>query len=121
MTDVALVTVDPESTDPPYVQIQRQIEAAVRRHDLVAGSRLPSVRRLATDLGLAPGTVARAYRGLEQGGVVDTRGRGGTIVTAGTDADRAEAAELAGDYVRKVRQLRISAEEALALVRAALR
>ena len=36
---------------------------------------LPTVRRLAADLGLAPNTVPRAYRELEQSGLLDTRGR----------------------------------------------
>ena len=44
------------------------------------GARLPSIRQLADDLGLAGGTVARAYRELEADGIVATRGRHGTVV-----------------------------------------
>ncbi len=46
------------------------------------GRRLPTIRQLAADLGLAGGTVARAYRELEQSGFIVSRGRNGTSVTA---------------------------------------
>lgn len=44
------------------------------------GSRLPTVRRLAADLGIAPGTVGRAFRELEVEGILESRGRHGTHV-----------------------------------------
>ncbi len=44
------------------------------------GQRLPPVRQLAADLGLANGTVARAYRILEEADILETRGRKGTFV-----------------------------------------
>ena len=47
---------------------------------LEPGSRLPTVRALADQLELAPGTVARAYRELETEGTVTARGRAGTFV-----------------------------------------
>ena len=47
---------------------------------LSEGARLPAIRQLASDLGLAGGTVARAYRELEQSGVISTRGRHGTYI-----------------------------------------
>jgi DNA-binding transcriptional regulator YhcF (GntR family) len=46
------------------------------------------VRQLADDLGLAVNTVARSYRELEAAGLVETRGRGGTVVTTGGDQAR---------------------------------
>jgi DNA-binding transcriptional regulator YhcF (GntR family) len=55
---------------------------------LPAGHRLPTIRQLAADLGLAGGTVARAYRELEQGGFIVTRGRSGTSVAARPTATR---------------------------------
>jgi len=66
------------------------------------------VRQLATDLGLAANTVARAYRELEQDGVVVTRGRHGTFVAADSDAARQAAHEAALAYVARTRQLNIS-------------
>jgi hypothetical protein len=51
---------------------------------LQAGQRLPPVRQVAADLGLAGGTVARAYRELAQAGLVEGGGRHGTLIRSGT-------------------------------------
>lgn len=77
-----ILSVDPESVIPAYEQIVTQIADAVRGGSLAAGTRLPTVRQLAGDLGLATNTVARAYRELEASGFVATFGRKGTIVSA---------------------------------------
>jgi GntR family transcriptional regulator len=75
-----IVTIDPDSTVPPFEQLRVQISGLIGGRELPIGARLPSVRQLASDLGLAPGTVARTYRELEDAGFVETRGRHGTIV-----------------------------------------
>ena len=75
------VTVDAASTTPPYEQIRAQVAALVHGGTLVHGDRLPSVRALATELGVAAGTVARAYTEMETDGLVAGRGRLGTLVT----------------------------------------
>jgi DNA-binding transcriptional regulator YhcF (GntR family) len=121
MTDAPLVTVDPADPAPPYEQVRRQVLDAVGGGRLVPGDRLPPVRALAAQLGLAPGTVARAYRELEQAGVVRTQGRGGTVVTASGDAAREEVARLAAGFARQVRALGVDGEDAVAMLRAALR
>lgn len=54
----------------------------VRTGALPVGSRLPAIRQLAGDLGLAAGTVARVYRELEAAGVLRTARRAGTVVAA---------------------------------------
>lgn len=56
---------------PPYEQLREQIAGLIATGLLQAGQRLPPVRQLAADLGLAGGTVARAYRELEQAGLVE--------------------------------------------------
>ncbi len=61
---------DAESPDPPYEQIRAQLAAQVARGVLPPGTKLPTVRALAETLGIAPNTVARAYRELEHSGVV---------------------------------------------------
>ena len=76
------ITVDLRSAIPPYEQIRSQISSLVALGALAPGTRLPTVRSLAADLGIATGTVARAYKELEAGGLVDSRRRGGTVVTA---------------------------------------
>ena len=61
---------DPTSRDPIYRQLVEQVERLVAGGELVDGDRLPSVRELALELRINPNTVARAYRDLEQEGVV---------------------------------------------------
>ena len=115
-----LVAVDTASAEPPYEQVRRQIAEAVAAGRLVAGTRLPPVRHLAGDLGLAANTVARAYRELEQAGLVETRGRGGTVVTGAGDERREAARAAASVYVAQTRRLGLLPEEIVAMVRAQL-
>lgn len=76
-----LVTVDLRDATPPYEQIRAQIASLIAVGQLADGSRLPTVRALAGDLGVATGTVARAYKELEATGMIESRRRLGTIVT----------------------------------------
>lgn len=78
----AAVRVDTTSQVPPYEQIRAQLAALIVTGRLAEGDRLPTVRQLATDLGLAPGTVARAYRELEAAELIRTRRGAGTRVAA---------------------------------------
>ncbi len=77
-----ILEIDPGSAVPPYEQLRQQLTALVLGGALAPGTRLPAIRQLANDLGLAGGTVARAYRELESDGVVTTHGRHGTVVAA---------------------------------------
>lgn len=118
--DGTVISLDAGSPTPPFEQVRAQLAARIASGDLTAGTRLPPVRRLAGDLGLAANTVARAYRDLEAAGLVETRGRNGTVVTA--NGNRAiEALQVAaGDYAALARNLGIDAAEALRLVGTAL-
>ena len=117
MLDIRL---DPGSAVAPYEQVRRRIAELAASGGLAAGTRLPPVRQLAADLGLAANTVARAYRELEQAGLVQTRGRAGTVVTARAARVPAEAVQAARRYAERTRALGLSPEAALELVRAAL-
>jgi len=64
------LTIDTGSPVPVYEQIRVQVTEVVESGTLRVGMSLPSVRQLAADLQVAPGTVARAYRELEAEGVV---------------------------------------------------
>lgn len=75
--------IDARDPAPPYEQVRRAIAEHVAAGRLSEGERLPPVRQLAGDLGVAAGTVARAYRELEAAGVVRTRRGGGTTVAPG--------------------------------------
>jgi DNA-binding transcriptional regulator YhcF (GntR family) len=114
------IRVDPGSSDPPYEQVRAQIAGLARDGALPAGARLPTVRQLAGELGLAVNTVARAYRELESAGLVETRGRHGSFVTHRAGGVPAEAERLAARYAAETRALGLSPEQALGLVRAAL-
>lgn len=115
-----LISVDPDSPVPPYEQVRGQLAGLARSGALAVGTRLPTVRKLAGDLGLAVNTVGRAYRELEADGVIQTRGRHGTFVASAGDAARREAVEAATAYAERVRRLGLDTEDALAVVRTAL-
>lgn len=116
-----MIVIDPSSPVPPFEQLRAQLVDAVATGELVAGERLPTVRRLAEDLGLAPGTVARAYRELEASGFIETRGRNGTFVSPQGDAAMQQAQRAASAFAEQIRTLRLDADQAIALVTAALR
>lgn len=115
-----IVQVDPSSAVPPFEQVRAGIAARIEDGSLPVGTRLPPVRTLADELGLAPNTVARAYRELEEAGLVETAGRRGTTVSATGDAVRRKAAAAASAYADAILALGVPAEEAVALVRAAV-
>ena len=114
------LAVDALSATPPYEQIRMQVIEAVRSGALVPGDKLPTVRRLADDLGLAPNTVARSYRALEQDEVIETRGRLGSFVAATGDAAHKQVQLAAVAYADRAKSLGVDADEALTIVRAAL-
>ncbi len=115
-----MIGYDPRSPVPPYEQVRAQLARQVQAGELAPGTRLPTVRRLAGDLGLAVNTVARAYRELERDGVVVTRGRNGTVVASGPDESLAAARDAAADYAERIRRLGLSAAQAVELVRSVL-
>jgi DNA-binding transcriptional regulator YhcF (GntR family) len=109
--------IDAASSVPPYEQLRSQVAAQVAAGTLPAGTRLPTVRQLATDLGLSVNTVARAYRELEADRVVATLGRRGTFVTSTVlGASPAVTGELAREYVETARRLGLTCPEAIRLV-----
>jgi DNA-binding transcriptional regulator YhcF (GntR family) len=115
------IRIDATSTVPPFEQVRSQIAAQVVGGELPTGTRLPTVRRLAAELGLAVNTVARAYRELEALGVVATRGRQGTFVTSDVLDAQAQGAtsptaELARSYARSAQRDGLTLAEALGLV-----
>ena len=117
-----MLVIDPDSGVAPYEQLRGQIWAAVRAGELLPGAQLPTVRRLADDLGIAPNTVARSYRELERDGVIHTRGRNGSVVaaSAGHPVGQDPAADAAQAYALRIRELGLAPADALALVRTAL-
>ena len=120
-----LVQVDTGSLVPPYEQVRAQIVDMIDGGVLGPGSRLPTIRQLANDLGLATGTIARAYRELETGGYVTGRGRHGTFITdsqtrAPHRERRQRLTDAAARFAAEAHRLGIEPEVALASARAAL-
>jgi GntR family transcriptional regulator len=66
---------------PIYLQVVNQIRYLVAAGRLAAGDELPPIRVLAEQLVVNPNTIARAYRELEQAGIVEKRRTAGTYVT----------------------------------------
>jgi GntR family transcriptional regulator len=77
-----LFQVNASSGVPIYVQIETQVKNAVAAGALKPGQPLPSVRKLASELGINPNTVARAYQELERDGMIVTVPGGGTFAAA---------------------------------------
>ena len=115
-----MITLDPRSPVPPFEQLRLQLLEQVASGELPAGARLPTVRRLAEDLGIAPNTVARTYRELEANGAIETRGRHGSFVTTGGDAAEQQGRRAATEFAERIRQLKLPADEALRWAAAAL-
>ncbi len=120
------ITILETSPEPVYEQIVRQIQDGIASGDLPPGAPLPTVRQLAGDLQLNRNTVARAYKQLEDRGVILTAGRRGTFVreqaTREVERIKSDRAE------RKVEQVvsallgeGVSRDEIAALFKGALR
>jgi DNA-binding transcriptional regulator YhcF (GntR family) len=101
------IRIDPSSRVPASEQLARGVRARIQRGALAPGARVPPVRELALELGLAANTVAKAYRSLEAEGLLVGRGRSGTFVAdrptdVSLDAHLAKAADA---FVQRARQL----------------
>jgi len=121
MSSVPALVVDTADPTPPYEQLRRQLVDLIGAGVLAEGARLPPLRQLAADLGLAVGTVARTYRELEVASLVVSRRGGGTKVSAGatrrSTADITKAIDDAAEtLVRAARLLGVQDQ----VVRAAL-
>ncbi|WP_432510264.1 GntR family transcriptional regulator [Kineococcus sp. SYSU DK001] len=113
------VLVDTACAVPAYEQIREQVTVLVTTGALREGDRLPAARALAADLGLAVGTVQRAYRELELAGTVTSRRRTGTVVTAGVTVEE-DVRWAAEGFVERALSSGLSPDQALDVVRAAL-
>lgn len=78
----ASLRLDHQQAEPLYRQIYLRIKDAIVQETLVANTRLPSVRGLASDLGVARATVENAYGALIAEGLLQSRGQAGTYVSA---------------------------------------
>ncbi|MFY1636943.1 GntR family transcriptional regulator [Solwaraspora sp. WMMB335] len=115
-----MIVIDAASPVPPFEQLRAQFARRIQQRALAVGTRLPTIRQLAADLGLAVNTVGRAYRELEEAGLIETRGRAGTFVSAAAEAGRERARRAAADYAEVAASVGLDTGEALRIVEAAL-
>jgi DNA-binding transcriptional regulator YhcF (GntR family) len=114
------LNIDQNSALPPYEQLRRRIVELVQAGELAAGTKLPTVRALAEQLGLAANTVARSYRELEAEGIIETMGRNGSVVRSSGNAIHRELQQAAVAYAERARRLGVDPDDAMRLVSAAL-
>jgi DNA-binding transcriptional regulator YhcF (GntR family) len=120
-----IVRIDPRGAVPPYEQVRTQVSEMIATGVVVEGSRLPTIRQLARDLGVADGTIARAYRELERDGWIETRRRHGSFAkrqasTPAAERDRA-LREAATAFAVRVAQAGADPDDAVRVIRETLR
>lgn len=103
---------------PPTDQIRDQIRGLIVSGQLAAGERLPSVRQLAKDLGVAPGTVAKAYKALEGEGFLTARTSGGTRVSGGATTTSQPVLAAARQLVEASTDAGTNLDDAIRILRA---
>ncbi len=107
-----IVEADPSSPVPVFEQLRAQIERLIVSGQLAPGTKLPPIRDLAADLGLARGTVNKVYDALARDGLVETAGRHGTVVLAARpQRSRADLDAAAQQLVLVARQLGLEPHE----------
>lgn len=112
-----ILAIEPTDPTPVYEQIRSQVAHMIAAGTLTAGTRLPPIRQLANDLGLAKGTVAKAYETLTHDGLVESAGRHGTRVATRAKPDPqtrdVQLDEAARIYAVRTRQLDVDTDTAI--------
>jgi GntR family transcriptional regulator len=111
-----------ESGVPVYRQIMDQVRGAMASGSLSAGDQLPTVRQLAVDLAINPNTVARAYRELELGGLLETHQGTGSFISAQkikrADLERErQLAQIVGDCVSRAGAMGFTVDDVVEYLR----
>ncbi len=114
-----LITIDHNSRQPIYEQLEQCIKALVERGHLRPQEKLPSVRGLARQLQINPNTVQRVYSSLEQGGIIySVRGKGNFICDSSLagKAQRDSAVSFFEKAVLRLKRSGVDCETAFAIV-----
>lgn len=115
-----MLVIDHNSVTPPFEQIKQYITQARNSGRFEPNYRLLTVRALAAQLGVAPNTVAKAYRDLESDGIIQTRGRRGSFVTGTAEGIERAGASAARQFVMNMRDLGFDADSIVRLVKKAV-
>lgn len=98
-----IFNVDPRNGLAIYEQVVRQVKFAIASGALRSGEFVPSVRELARDLAINPNTVARAYRELQDDGVLKAvRGTGLSVAAGAGKRCRGERLKLIRERLQQV-------------------
>ena len=107
--------IDPRSKAPIYEQLKEQLRWQITMGYLAPGEALPSVRSLSSELGINPNTIQKAYREMEQEGLINSQpGRGSFVTSAiGEQQQKQREAQLAvlEKELRKAKEMGISRKE----------
>lgn len=116
-----LFVIDPRSKAPIYEQLREQLRWQITMGFLAPEEPLPSVRTLSAELGINPNTIQKAYREMEQEGLIYSRPGRGSFVTPKTGEQRKRQQEsqaaLLEREIRKAKDMGISREDMAELVR----
>lgn len=116
------IHISPSDGVPIYLQIVNQVKYLAASGRLATGEELPAIRTLAEQLIVNPNTVARAYRELEQAGIVVKRRTSGTYVSnAGPRLGRRDRLKIVTQRIdallAEAHQMNIPLDEVIALIR----
>lgn len=115
------IEINLQSQVPIYSQIRDQVRHLINTGELQPGSQLPTVRQLAADLRVNFNTVARAYRQLDEDGIISTQlGRGTFILEPHSEEETEQLRQqdmlrLTHHYLTEAHRLGFSPEEVQAL------
>ncbi|HKR83248.1 MAG TPA: GntR family transcriptional regulator [Terriglobales bacterium] len=113
---------DLHSGVPVYRQIIDQVRGGIASGSLRVGDQLPTVRQLAVDLSINPNTVARAYRELELGGVLETHQGTGTFISSqkiegGNEERSRQLTQIVADSVARAGAIGFTVEDLMGQLR----
>jgi len=98
-----LLSVDPQSSQPLHDQLAGQLRHAIGEGDPGPGTKLPPARELADSLGVNMHTVLRAYKALQDEGLLEVRRGRGTLVTDQAPS-RVNVVSIAREFVLEARR-----------------
>ena len=95
--------IDNSSGRPVYQQLMDQVKRDIALGKLTKDEKLPTVRQLASQLAINPNTIAKAYRQLEQEGIIVTRpGSGAFIANLDSNLSRAVKKKLLSEELERI-------------------
>lgn len=114
-----VIPIDFRAGSPIYIQIVEQIRQQVASGELKPDDQLPTVRQLASELRVNFNTIARAYRILDEAGLISTQQGRGTYILEGATPEVSRSIkvqslqEMASAFLVEAKQLGFSLEEIL--------